>query len=210
MKLKRSVHEKIFCGCIIFLIIIISFSCYCKKPKAEPSVTYENNEILYPLRLNRKYGYIDYKGNLKIPFVYSTASKFSDETAAVSMEGEYFLIDKNNSIIKKLSESELQDFDFNHYDSTDFFDLPEISLKEDFAFDLGTYMGENFFRIHTKEVDYSTGVIDIYGNIVLQPIFVDVGDFSNGMAPFKNTQSGISGYLRKDGKIFYADDYIDK
>lgn len=190
---------------------MISFSCHSRNSKIEYGVTHENNGILYPLRLNRKYGYIDYNGNLKIPFVYSAASKFFNETAAVSMEGEYFLINKNNSLIKKLSESELQDFDFNHYDSEEFFELPEIKLPEEFPFDLGSYMGENFFRIHTKDDDiYSTGAMDIYGNIVLEPIFVDVGDFSNGMAPFKNTQSGISGYLRKDGKIFYADDYIEK
>ena len=55
--------------------------------------------ILYSIRIDRKWGFIDYEGNIVIPCIYSSVSDFVDGISNVSTENEDFYINKLNSSI---------------------------------------------------------------------------------------------------------------
>lgn len=51
---------------------------------------------------NDKWGYINWKNEILIPFVYSYASVFQDGLATVCEDGKYFIINTKNDILEQV------------------------------------------------------------------------------------------------------------
>ena len=114
---------------------------------------------LYPIkkRLNGasvKYevGFIDYEGNLIIPFEYSWGTTFENGVAAVEKNDKYYIINTQQEIVAEFSYP--------------------YSLRNGFSD--GLCIIENVLNRY--------GYVDIQGNIVIPIEYEYVYDFSNGIA----------------------------
>lgn len=156
--------------------------------------------ILYSIRIDRKWGFIDYEGNIVIPCIYSSVSDFVDGISEVSTENEDFYINKLNEKV---------DYKGPEIHTPDPYTLDYVEGKEPDVIPEGyklsretSCIGEDFFTVELIEDDYYAAVISKDGKLVIPAEIYDIGPFRNGMAPFKHGHAGIDGYLRKDGVVF--------
>lgn len=122
----------------------------------------DNNYCLYPIKkkLNEpsvKYevGFIDYEGNLVIPFEYSWGTTFEGGVAAVEKNDKYYIINIRQEIIAEFSYP--------------------YSLRNGFS--------DGLCIIANALNRY--GYIDIQGNVVIPIEYEYVDDFFNGIAKVK-------------------------
>lgn len=68
---------------------------------------------LAPICKNKKWGYIDTLGHVKIDFLYDNAYPFSEQTAVVMQNQKYGIIDENGSIIIPFEYDGMQNYFHN-------------------------------------------------------------------------------------------------
>lgn len=131
---------------------------------------------------NRLRGYIDKTGKVVIPFQYYTAMPFYDDVTTTyspaSADGSSQI---RWSIINKDGKVLVESFP-NHYSNE-------------------TYFVEGLAR---NQIQFNYGYVDKSGKNVIEPKFVEVRDFSDGMAAVKGeTPTGEYkwGFINKDGKL---------
>ena len=189
----------------IFIAILISISSiFCSGCSKKTDTKNTDNEILYPISINRKYGFINYEGEIKIPCTYDSVSDFNEDGICKVSEGEnYFYINKKNKIVKKYKgKTEHVDPYIICNDNSERKLQPD-TVPAGLKISCPTpCIGEKMFTVCNIEDDYYVGVIDTNGNIIVPTILFGIGCFKNGMAPFKYGHRGVDGYLRKDGVIF--------
>jgi hypothetical protein len=137
------------------------------SPITVPSI-YDRNDLysdgLIRIWKNGKYGFIDIHGDEVIPPIYSTATCFCNEYAAVTKEGELGFINKLNSFMGCESEEKHEDLH-------------------------GFSEGLAAFKL-----DGLWGYIDTEGFIVIDAMFISAGYFKNDMAPVRTKEGmGLTG-----------------
>ena len=125
------------------------------------TIEYSNGQFLEPFQgTDGKWGFIDGKGKLAIPFKYDLVFGFTEGLAAVWLNGKGGFIDKTDSVVIPLKYGEVREFskgmamvDFNgkygFIDKTDKVLIP-------FEFDEVRGFSDHFFRLPT---DYAMVII---------------------------------------------------
>ena len=180
----------------LFILLLLCCSIFlisCAKNNTSERI----GENYYRIRIDGKWGFINYEGEIKIPCIYNTASDFEDEICRVSIGKEVFFINKNNERIKTTKKISNNNFDTIVDNS-----LPKIVPEGFTVARKNPCIGEEMYVVMKKEDEDSIGVIDKDGNFVIEAKLYGVGNFKDGMASFQYGHNGIDGYIRKDGVIF--------
>ena len=75
-----------------------------------------SSDILIPVALNEewdKWGFIDKRGNVVVPFKYDWVDKFSEGLACVELNGKYGCIDKQGNVVVPIKYDKVDDFSEN-------------------------------------------------------------------------------------------------
>lgn len=107
---------------------------------------------LVPVQYNKKWGYLDTDGRVKIECKYDRATEFDGGYAAVEIRGEFFVLDQSGT-----------EYPVN---------LDRMDNIKRFS--------EGLAPVYT--VDKRVGFIDTHGNVVVEPQYDNVGYFSGGLA----------------------------
>ena len=150
------------------------------------------------------YGLIDIKGNVIVPFRYDNYIHFYSDFAIIEKDKKFGAINKDGQIIIE------SNYDYIHYDRRGHFllqtdknwfladkagnkikKLPSFEANGSIILPLIKSTGLNAYIFKENE---KYGLIDNNYNIVLEPIYDNIGQFSEGWIP-----------VVKDGKYFYID-----
>jgi len=214
----------------------IGFMDYSGKVKITPSVNlrYSENkkdnrinvafsEGLCRIRKNNKYGFIDMKGNIVIPFQFDYVRDFEDGYSVVLVNGKYGAIDKSgkyiispeyedlyyvkNGIFRAEKSSFRVGADYInikngmkiHIDNGRFLEVP--GAYEQFA-----YFPFEADTVSPRDKNFNLkGYIDKDGNIVIEPGFDRAAPFKTGMEYAIVQQQGSNGpkggIIDKTGKL---------
>ena len=111
------------------------------------------------------WGMIDIRGKLIIPCIYEQISTFSNYGIIVEKDGIVFVVDSNNNRIALINDDAGKEAMFEEK-----MHIPDENLTP------------------IKQGEY-WGYINAKGDIVIEPVFLEVKNFSNGRAPVL-TKSG--------------------
>ncbi|MDO4507178.1 MAG: WG repeat-containing protein [Spirochaetales bacterium] len=215
------------CSKLILFILFVSwflFACNKQTIRGESDnqlskKTEERSKTLYQIDYMRRYGYLDYEGNLAIPMIYGYASRFVDGVAKVSLpdSDEFFYINCNNEKVevdkknyKFTSSYKELEREYDKLKEVNIFDEP-IPPE---GFYVSDYLGYGYFEISQKGKTNSidemfSGIIDRNGTVIIPPQEgLWFTPFIDGMSRITIGPRGFDGYLRKDGKVFWTKDYV--
>jgi hypothetical protein len=106
-----------------------------------------NGKRYAAILLNKKYGYIDNKGNVIIPFIYNEAYEFDGGRAKVAINNKYGYIDTNGKVIVKIIYNEV-------YYNFETKNLVANDGKYEYTFDTkGKLLKKQKYIIPTKEIE---------------------------------------------------------
>jgi hypothetical protein len=170
-----------------------------------------------PYRQKSKWGFSNLEKELLIPCEYDYVSVFDGETAIVSVDTRFSLIDKNGD-----------EYFVEKYDRIESFKdgLAAVHKNGKMGF-VNNLFEEVIPCIYTPTKIYNSfsdglcrvksndkiGFIDTFGRVVIDYQFIDAHDFSNGVAAIRNGKSGsgqMFGLINKNGDqiIPYKYDWI--
>ncbi len=180
----------------LFIVVsIIQIAVSAKKAATKTTVkttvktaakTTSASSVLYPIRVNDKYGYIDINGKIKIKPKFQDAFAFSEGLACVKSNGLFGYIDNKGKVI----------IPAKYYLDTRFSDLTRNFQEGLVAVNPSSYDDMVYINVSgapvipSKHIDYAYG---FYGGFSgdLAPIAVDDPD----------TGDQLLGYMNKKGVI---------
>ncbi len=196
-----------------------------KKDRAlatiKSSVTIQEN-VLYPIEVNGKYGYINRLGKVVVKPQYNSAEDFSEGFGSVckntnkNKQTQCGFVNVNGQEIIPLTFTSALNFSEGlslvSKDEKYFY----INKKGEIAISNPKYSFIEGFSegLAPVEIENKWGFIDRTGNIVIKPKYDMVGNFHNGlaMAGFikenDNWVAHIVGYLNKNGKFIIKPESI--
>ncbi|NOQ74024.1 MAG: hypothetical protein GQ574_18605 [Crocinitomix sp.] len=127
------------------------------------------SEGLANIRINNKYGFINKKAEEIIPFKYDSAAEFHDGFALVKNRSKKSFIDKKGNKLKTLK----------------------------CIIDDSTYGGFKE-QLAVISVSKKSGIININGDLVIDPIYDMLGGFNEGLCPAR--KNNVYGYLNPSGE----------
>lgn len=176
------------------------------RPRFENAQNF--SEDLAAVRLKGKWGYVNKKDIISIPFQFERANNFSEGLASVKKDGKYGFIDKSGRFKIEPKFDEADEFSeglaaveveklWGYVDTTGSLVIkPQFSRRpEKFSdgmamiFEPGSGPGKGF------------GFIDKNGTVVIQPQFGGAGNFVRGLASVYT--KGGRGFIRKDGTYLW-------
>ncbi len=142
-------------------------------------------DMLYPICVNEKYGFMDIKGNVIVEPQYDDAGDFSEGYARVSKEGLYGYIDLTGEIVIPLKYEDCGDF-CNNLATVIKNDLAGYINKSDelvidYMYLYASRFSENIAMVSLPEEGYATSYIDLKGNIIATFNTLHCGEVHNGM-----------------------------
>lgn len=166
------------------------------------------SEGLAPVRIGKKWGYVNNQGIITIKLQFKEAKRFSEGLAPVSINGKKWgFIDKTGKVIIKpqftaaepFSEGLAQVSDYlNGWSNWGFIDKTgTIVIKPQFSYSGRFKEGRAIIR-----QGLGFGYIDTTGKVVIQPQFGGAGHFKNGIAWVYVDKNGGS-YIDKTGKVLW-------
>lgn len=141
------------------------------------------SEGLAAIEVDGKYGFIDKKGEIAIPCIYSYAGDFFEGLASVMMNDHQGFINKSGKVVI--------DFKYGNIDRSEGWIL---SGKDVFQFKKG---------VAKVKVDNKYGFIDKNDNIIVEFIYDDVENFSEGLAVISKVE--ITDLKNESGEIIFED-----
>jgi hypothetical protein len=149
---------------------------------------------------NEKAGFIDTKGNVAIAFRFDSCRSFSEGLAAVMVAGKWGYIDKNGKLAIEPKFADTEQF------SDGVAVVRVLGQSESTEQEKRYKNGSNIVAVMPGRF----GVVDRNGKMILTPEFVQLGNFSNGLAWVNLGQDYIVhgntdkwGYINKDGKFVW-------
>lgn len=161
-------------------------------------------ENLLEAKKDGKSGYIDFHGNIKIPFVYEYCGTFFNGLAWVSNEkGKIGLIDKTGRIVEPLIHHSIKlendmwiiidkDMFGEHYS---IFGKPKDYVNQSFShqrFSFNVFHNHNYVGVETS--NKKRGVTDLQGNVLIPAIYDDMAFWQTmykGIIVGKNGKYGV-------------------
>lgn len=165
-----------------YLLVFGEDSCRCIGYNDKPVFTKSYNEIsLYYNRLalaqttdDKKWGYINSKGDFVLPAIYDKATVFSEGLAWVLKKGDMPSIINTKGNIKFSQRETYQVKSFHE--------------------------GHAAFAIRKKNITY-WGFLNKQGQEAIRPQFRDVQDFHQGFAAVQDNTTGLWGYIDLSGVL---------
>lgn len=152
------------------------------KPEFTFVTSFSEGRASYFDDKSNTYGYIDKDGKIVIPAKYDFAGQFSEGLALVKLNEKYGYIDAEGKIV--------------------------IEPKFEYAYDFSEGLA------HVVVAENKSGYIDKEGKYVILPtLYGDpngleyVGDFSDGLAPAKESYEDKWGFIDKSGKFVLEKKY---
>ncbi len=176
----------------------------CRRQVVIPAIYDETScdcfsEGLAAVKLNDKYGYIDWKGTIVIPAVYEEANNFVNNMALVKLNGKMGCIDRSGNIIIPLLYDYFSDFSeglavVRAGDKCSFID---VNGKKVFPID---FDGANGFYKGRARVTYNgkEGIIDKTGAFIVPAKYRYIERFEEGKAGVKLNDKW--GFIDENGK----------
>lgn len=190
-----------------------------------------NGKILIPAGVGNKVGFIDLKGKWIINPQFENVDVFQDNgLAGVELNGKWGWIDKTGKmVIEPKYDKIICEYDYCVFEN----DLAQVKLNlarvklndEEYYVDkngnqIDWYIAESKYDgfAHNRkfdETDYIYGLVDRTGKTIIEPRFLHIGSFSNGLAPVKSNGYWDSdiycgyGYIDTTGKMTIAAIYDD-
>lgn len=176
----------------------------CRRQVVIPAIYDETScdcfsEGLAAVKLNDKYGYIDWKGTIVIPTVYEEANNFVNNMALVKLNGKMGCIDRSGNIIIPLLYDYFSDFSeglavVRAGDKCSFID---VNGKKVFPIDFddanGFYKGRARVTYNGKE-----GIIDKTGAFIVPAKYRYITSFEEGKAGVRLNDKW--GFIDENGK----------
>jgi|GEM_PF-3369843 len=152
----------------------------------------------------RKWGYVNKRGKIVIPFKYYTAGNFSEGLARVDLDGKWGFIDKNGNDVIPLKYDGAIDFSEGlagvelhvEFDSKWGFINKMGSEVIPFKYRSVSHFSEGLARV-SKTYIKNYGFIDKKGNEVIPIKYDDAGNFSEGVVSV--LLNGKWGFIDKNG-----------
>lgn len=169
------------------------------------------NKIDYtPFERQKKWGFFDSQGMVKIEPIFNDADYFSGGLAAVEISGLWGYIDENGLQVIQPSFSFAGPFHNGKALVTrnDMYELINMKgetiklIKDEYEIDEPIMLAltqDDLIRIIKEN---RIGYINLNGEVVIQPQFVESGPFVNGLAWVKN-ESEEYYYINKDGERIF-------
>ena len=177
------------------------------KPISNETYSYigEFSEGLFLVEKSGKFGYIDKKGAIVLPFIYDQASKVMNGVAAVQIDGKYGLIDRKGKY-KIIPQYEELYFENN--------DSGLLKFKNNGLYGLINKSGkviipnkyENLGDIENgfvaAESNGNYGLIDVKDNVIAPFIYTYLGSVKNGYSfSFSEKGNPKMGLMNLSGKV---------
>ncbi|HLO85386.1 MAG TPA: WG repeat-containing protein [Nostocaceae cyanobacterium] len=156
--------------------------------------------ILKPIKIKDKYGYINKIGQITILPQFDEANNFCEDLARVKINNKYGYINKIGQLVippqfddacnfyENLSKVKIN-YKYGYIDRTGQLVIPP-------QFDYAEEFSENLAVV---DVNLHCGYIDRTGQLVIPPQFDDARNFNEGLAPIEIDRK--FGYLGKSGQI---------
>jgi hypothetical protein len=197
--------------------------------------SYKFSEGLISLSLNEKFGVLDTEGNIIIPFKYEYIGDYSNGLVVCventnlidKYTGGYTLNRLNRGYLDKKGELKIPTIYDSNYNWRDFSEglalvkseYDKFFINEDNEIVIPYNQNYNFFGkfseglcpIYVKRgirENNKKGYINKKGDIVIEPIFDDVYDFSEGLAMVRIYGLGL-GFINTSGKLVIECKYIN-
>jgi WG containing repeat len=159
------------------------------------------SEGLSPATEHGKWGYVDRKGKIVIPFQFEYASPFDAGMARVVLNRKAFFINKRGSRVTPTFDGA---FGFHEGLAAVVVGDKVGYIRKDGTFAIPPVQhgasGMDFSEgLAAIRVNGKVGFMDHTGRIVIQPKYDDVYPFSDGLAPVK--LGGKWGYVDKSGNL---------
>lgn len=181
---------------------------WCIKPDKYSDLYFIDNDLVAVKENNKKYVIVNTKGDIVIPFEYSSVSRFEDGFTLVKDRGNTFFINKKGENV------------FNKvFEDADSFSNGLAPVKENglwgFIDKSGNMLIKNQFDqvnsfnegFAAVEKNNKWGLIDNLGNIVIDFQYDCIKDFHESFAAVE--KDGKWGFIDKSGKISIALKYDD-
>jgi hypothetical protein len=152
-------------------------------------------------------GYIDKTGKLVIPPKYNDVQPFSEGLAVVMLESKYGYIDRSGKMVIPPEFSYAGPFSeglaaaYNE-DKGGYIEKSGKLVINGAEFEVARPFSEGLAAVRGKNDKY--GFIDKTGKFIIQPQFLRVGDFSEGLAPVISADANWPGdleYINQKGQI---------
>lgn len=185
-------------------LIILSLVC-AACGHSESNIDYN----LIPVKVGKRFGYINPKGEYVINPQFKNAGAFRDGMAWVqNMEGNYGFIDKEGNYVVQPEYKEATGF---HEGAawvvkSDGYPMAlrtdgKCFLKVKEAYEVSVFSeGLALFSKRCEDGIRRYGFMDEKGNVVIEATFTNASSFKNGLAAVRN-ENGEWGYIDKKGKI---------
>ena len=172
-------------------------------------------EPLYPVRENGKWGYIDRQGHVAIAPQYTAASGFSEGLAAVEVNNKYGFIDRYGKMVIKPK----YDFALAFTEGVaacsigDGFHIIDrngrvlAELGEDCTDVENFSCGLAAAEFIVGDGDWRYGAIDKTGKMVIKPKFSFAYTFEEDLMPVVVNDGDKCGFVNKDGKFAIAPEF---
>jgi hypothetical protein len=197
------------------LCLVILVACLGGGQKSE-MCRQKTNEILFPVSLGGRWGFIDRSGNLVLEPRFQAASPFSEGLARVSLPGTgnrvcgYIDTGGNWAIPPGFSDGDsfsdgLAPVSING--RAGYVDKAGNLVGEAAAFDHAWRFAEGLGRIRVRD---RFGYVDRSGRVVIQPHFAWADDFREGMAvvAVRVPRSGLKvGFIDRSGRFLIRPQY---
>ncbi|MEM7511103.1 MAG: WG repeat-containing protein [Bacteroidota bacterium] len=143
----------------------------------------EGEYLLFPVKKENRWGFIDIEGGLVLDFQYDFARPFSEGFASVKQNGKWGFINKEGVLVIPYKFDLAYSFSngracVKQGEKESYVDR-NGNLISPFIFD----SGYEFINSHAVVVinDYYT-LIDTFGNLICDPVYTSVDEFQEGLA----------------------------
>jgi hypothetical protein len=156
-----------------------------------------NKKTLILVRDSDYVGFVDTNGKYVIPPQYYEATVFKEGLSVVNKNDSIFFINKENLNVFNTFYNDAFTFTYGNapvHINKQWFLINRQGQKSAGPFEDLSEQSENIYIIKTNS---KYGAIDIYGNSVISPQYIRLGDFKNGFAYYLN--DGLYGFVTGTG-----------